>query len=145
MSNELTTKIISNIKELNFSKTGKENIDQGERILSVIAGGYLLYKGIKNLGRHPLLGLQGAATGGYMIYRGATGVCPIYTQLGKDTTDPEAINITEDIVVNAPRAEVYAFWRALSNLPKFMTHLKSVKQKEGGKSDWEAYIPVRKS
>ena len=140
MSNELTTKIINGIKDLNFSPTGKENIDQGERILSVVAGSYLLYKGLKNLGSHPLLALQGAAAGGYMIFRGATGVCPIYTQLGKDTTDPEAIRITEEITVNASKEKVYAFWRELSNLPKFMTHLKSVEE-NGEKSHWVANTP----
>ncbi|TDQ11172.1 SRPBCC family protein [Pedobacter metabolipauper] len=141
MNNELTTKIIGGLKELSINKTGKENIDQGERALSVVAGSYLLYKSLKNLIKHPFLGLQGAAAGGLLIYRGATGVCPIYTQLGKDTTDPEAINITEDIVVNAPREKVYEFWRNLSNLPKFMTHLKSISEISDTESHWVANTP----
>ncbi len=141
MSNLLKTKIVDELKELSFSATGKENIDQGERALSLVAGSYLLYKGLKNIIDHPLLALQGAAAGGYLIYRGATGVCPIYKKLGKDTTDPQAINITENIVVAAPRAKVYEFWRELSNLPKFMKHLKSVYEISGTESHWVANIP----
>ncbi|MGY4384786.1 putative membrane protein [Pedobacter sp. UYP24] len=141
MSNLLKTKIVDELKDLSFSATGKENIDQGERALSVVAGSYLLYKGLKNIIDHPLLALQGAAAGGYLLYRGATGVCPIYQKLGKDTTDPQAINITEDIVVAAPRDKVYAFWRELSNLPKFMKHLKSVYEISGTESHWVANTP----
>ncbi|RZK80947.1 MAG: DUF2892 domain-containing protein [Pedobacter sp.] len=117
------------------------NIDQGERALSLVAGTYLFYKGITNIVSHPLLGLQGAAAGGLLLYRGATGVCPIYKRLGKDTTDPEAINITEHIIVNAPKDKVYAFWRDLGNLPKFMKHLKSVYEFSGTESHWVANTP----
>lgn len=141
MSNVLKTRIVDGLNDLSISPTGKENIDQGERALSVVAGSYLLYKGLKNMISHPFLGLQGAAAGGYLIYRGATGVCPIYQKLGKDTTDPQAINITEDFVVAAPRDKVYAFWRELSNLPKFMKHLKSVYEISGTESHWVANTP----
>ena len=141
MKNELSNQIIDSLKGLSFSPTGKENIDQGERIVSVLAGSWLLYKSLKNLGRHPFISLQGAAAGGLMLYRGATGVCPVYKQLGKDTTDPEAINITEDITVNVPIDKVYAFWRDLSNLPKFMKHLKSVDELDEEISVWRANTP----
>jgi uncharacterized membrane protein len=141
MNNDLKTKVIAGLKELSIEPTGKENIDQGERALSVAAGSYLLYKSIKNLIDHPFLALQGVAAGGYLLLRGATGVCPIYEKLGKDTTDPEAINITEHITVNAPKDKVYAFWRELSNLPKFMKHLKSVYEISGTQSHWVANTP----
>ena len=121
--------------------TGNENIDQGERIISVLAGSWLLYKSIKNLRKHPFLGLQGVAASGLMLYRGATGVCPLYKQLDIDTTDPEAINITEDITVDVPRDAVYSFWRTLSNLPKFMKHLKSVDEIDAEVSLWVANTP----
>ncbi|EDM38014.1 hypothetical protein PBAL39_16354 [Pedobacter sp. BAL39] len=141
MKNELSNQIIDSLKELNFSPTGKENIDQGERIVSALAGGWLLYKSLKNIGKHPVMGLQGAAAAGLLLYRGATGVCPVYKKLDIDTTDPQAINITEEITVNAPKDKVYAFWRDLSNLPKFMTHLKSVEQLDTEISTWTANTP----
>jgi len=141
MKNEWSNKITDSLSELSFNPTGKENIDQGERIISLLAGSWLLYKSLKNIGKHPLLGLQGAAASGLLIYRGATGVCPIYKQLDKDTTDPEAINITEHITVNVPKDTVYAFWRQFSNLPKFMKHLKSVEELNSETSLWTANTP----
>jgi uncharacterized membrane protein len=140
MANEITTNIMDTIKGLNLNTDESPNIDQGERGVSIAAGSYLLYKGVKNLYRHPLLGLLGTAAGGFLLLRGATGVCPLYKKLGRDTTDPEAINITERITVNAPKASVYSFWRDLSNLPKFMTHLKSVEE-HGSQSHWVANTP----
>lgn len=129
-------------KELLAGPTAdQKNIDQGERIVSVLAGSWLLYKSIKKMGKYPLLGLQGAAAGGLMLYRGATGICPVYKQLGKDTSDPQAITITETIIVNAPKEKVYAFWRALSNLPKFMKHLKVVLEVDEEISLWTANTP----
>ena len=141
MKNVLINNLLTSLDELSIEPTGKENIDQGERIISVLAGSWLVYKSLKNLGKHPFLSLQGAAAGGLMLYRGATGVCPVYKQLNKDTTDPEAINITENIVVNAPKDKVYAFWRDLSNLPKFMNHLKSVEEINNNTSAWTANTP----
>lgn len=140
MKNQLSNQIIERLG--NFSlDTGKENIDQGERIVSLLAGSWLLYKSLKKIRKHPFIGLQGLAAGGLMFYRGATGICPLYQQLGKDTTDPQAINITEDIIVNAPKDKVYAFWRELSNLPKFMKHLKSVEEISDNVSLWTANTP----
>jgi uncharacterized membrane protein len=143
MKRELSKQIIQGLQTLSFSPTGQENIDQGERIISVLAGSWLLYKGLKKMGTHPFLGLQGAAAGGLMLYRGATGICPVYKQIGKDTTDPQAINITEDITVNVPVEKVYAFWREFSNLPKFMKHLKSVEELSSEVSVWKANTPGR--
>ncbi|WP_449437084.1 SRPBCC family protein [Pedobacter steynii] len=141
MKNELSTQIMKNLSNFSLPANGKENIDQGERIVSLLGGSWLLYKSLKKIGKHPFLGLQGIAAGGLMLYRGTTGVCPVYQQLGRDTTDPQAINITEDIVVNAPIDKVYAFWRELSNLPKFMEHLKSVVETSQELSQWTANTP----
>src|SRR6476660_1654391 len=124
----MNTKITAQLKKLvdgTLAPNASPNLDQGERLLSIVGGAYLFYKSIKNLPKHPLLGIQGAAASGLLLYRGATGICPIYQKMGLDTTDPQAINISETITVNAPRAKVYAFWRDLSNLPKFMQHLQS--------------------
>lgn len=121
--------------------TSRQNIDQGERLFSALAGGWLLYKSLKKLGRHPLLSLQGTAAAGLLLYRGATGFCPLYKQLSIDHSDVSAISITEDIVVNAEKDKVYSFWRNLSNLPKFMSHLKSVEELDGSISLWTANTP----
>lgn len=141
MENALANQIIQKAKHLSLSAKGNENIDQAERLISALAGGWLLYKSLKNIVKHPIMGLQGSAAAGLLLYRGATGVCPIYDRLSIDHSDVRAINITEDLVVNAPRDKVYAFWRNLSNLPKFMTHLKSVEELNAGVSLWTANTP----
>lgn len=141
MKNESSNQIIERLTNFGLSSTGKENIDQGERIVSLLAGSWLLYKSLKKIGKHPFLGIQGVAAGGLMLYRGATGVCPVYKQLDIDTTDPQAISLTEDITVNAPKDKVYTFWRELSNLPKFMRHLKSVEEISDQASVWTANTP----
>ncbi len=139
--NNIIRKIEDRLGELSIEPTGRENIDQGERLLSVLAGSWLLYKSVKGIGRRPLRALTGTAAAGLLLYRGATGVCPVYERIGKDTTDPEAITIVEDIVVNAPRQSVYRFWRELSNLPRFMQHLKSVEETTATRSNWVANTP----
>lgn len=136
-----STDIINKLQNLDFTPDEVPNIDEGERALSAAAGSYLLFKGMGNLIKHPILGLIGTAAAGFLLYRGVTGVCPVYKKLGKDTTDPQAINITEQITVNAPRAAVYNFWREFSNLPKFMTHLKSVDTISPTESHWVANTP----
>jgi uncharacterized membrane protein len=51
------------------------------------------------------------------------------------------IHVRESVVVNRPIAEVYRFWRRLENLPRFMTHLKSVTETAGKQSHWVATGP----
>lgn len=141
MNTKFATNFIEKIKEIDLKPVGDQNIDTGERILSIVGGTYLLYKSLKKLGKHPLLAIQGTAASGLLLYRGATGVCPIYQRLDIDTTDPQAINITESITVNVPKEKVYAFWREFSNLPKFMEHLKEVTEQNENDSHWVANTP----
>ena len=46
------------------------------------------------------------------------------------------------ITVNRPPEEVYAYWRDLSNLPRFMDHLQEVRPLDGGRSHWVAKAPA---
>jgi uncharacterized membrane protein len=52
-----------------------------------------------------------------------------------------AVRVSKTITVNRPVEEVYAFWRDLENLPKFMVHLESV-QVSGERSHWRAKAPA---
>ncbi len=82
-----------------------------------------------------------AVAGGYLAYRGITGHCDVYQLAGKrklpDTV--KNINIRTNVTVNKPRHEVYAFWRKLSNLPLFMSHLKRVEVIDDKRSHWEVW------
>lgn len=141
MNSNLANNLIDSLTQIKLKPNADTNIDTGERALSILAGGYLLYKSLKKITTHPLLGIQGAAAGGLLLYRGATGVCPVYQRLNIDTTDPKAIHISETITVNVAREKVYAFWRELSNLPKFMKHLEKVTETSRTESHWIANTP----
>lgn len=119
------------------------NVDNNERILSAAVGAFLLSSGVGNLFSSPLSGLVKTALGGYLLYRGASGHCPVYSSMGKtkNVSHTSAINIRTSLVVNKPKDEVYAFWRKLENLPLFMKHLASVTEIDSKHSHWEAVIP----
>jgi len=115
------------------------NVCNAERVVSVLLGSYFIYRSLRQTPKN----VGTIASAGLLLYRGVTGHCPAYEAVGKKKLADPTHNITigTSVIVNKPIDTVYAFWRRLENLPLFMTHLKSVKQKEGGKSDWEAYIP----
>lgn len=115
------------------------NVSDTERIASVLAGSYFMYRSLKQNPRN----LAKITSAGLLLFRGISGHCPGYAAMGKKTLPDLAsiINIQTSVIVNRPVDTVYSFWRRLENLPLFMTHLKSVKQKDHNKSDWEAYLP----
>jgi uncharacterized membrane protein len=51
------------------------------------------------------------------------------------------LHVTKSITVRRPRREVYDFWRALENLPRFMQHLQDVGV-NGPRSHWVANSPT---
>jgi uncharacterized membrane protein len=119
------------------------NVGQTERLVSVGLGAFLLSSGLNNLFSHPLKGLIRTALGGALLYRGATGHCPVYASMGKTkgVAHTPSINIRTGLIVNKPKQEVYAFWRKLENLPLFMKHLANVTEIDEKHSHWEAEIP----
>ncbi|MGP4004296.1 SRPBCC family protein [Streptomyces sp. 8N706] len=72
-------------------------------------------------------------------------VLDVYTafRAARTSTNGQKHEVKASITINRPRAEVYAFWRDLENLPRFMTHLKSVHTDGDGHMHWEAKAPVR--
>ncbi len=119
-----------------FSKT--TNIGKTERMISAIAGSLLLYKITKKHKSDTLLLLAG----GYLLYRATSGNCPIHSLFsGKGSDHPRNVNVRASVIVNRPRAEVYAFWRKLENLPLFMKHLDSVDEIDEYTSAWKVKIP----
>lgn len=113
------------------------NVNEVERALSVASGIILWTVSFRRPFRNPLKYLSSI----YLLYRGISGNCPIYTKLGKDSTKTPAINLKAEYVVDKPRQEVFDFWRKLENLPLFMKHLKSVEQLSETESRWEAVLP----
>jgi uncharacterized membrane protein len=51
------------------------------------------------------------------------------------------IEVTASVTINRQRLEVYAFWREVHNLPRFMARLASVTPLGGVRSRWAARAP----
>jgi uncharacterized membrane protein len=60
---------------------------------------------------------------------------------GSERTERGSIPVNKSVIVNAPPEEVYAFWRDLPNLPRFMRHLETVTWSGEGRSHWVAKAP----
>ena len=128
-------------------RQANQNIGDTERLVSSVLGGALFVGG---LARRSWPGLAMAATGVAFLFRGVTGHCTIYESIGwdsnKDTSKPdrasrqppEATRVEESIEVNKPAAELYVFWRHLENLPRIMSHLRSVERVNDRVSHWVA-------
>lgn len=50
--------------------------------------------------------------------------------------------VRESVIINRSPHELYEFWRDLSNLPRFMTHLRSVDEIDDRRSHWEIDAPA---
>lgn len=66
------------------------NIDFSERVISIGSGTYMIYKGVRELFKKPLLALGQVAIGSALLYRGATGVCDVKKVLEKVTNTEKA-------------------------------------------------------
>ncbi len=114
------------------------NVGKVERIAMVAAGAYLLYKSLsgpkKNVGQ--------TIAGGTMLMRGVSGYCPVYQAMeSSPKLSGSNVNIRTSLEVDQPPHTVYNAWRKLENLPHFMSHLDSVKEKDKLRSDWTAKGP----
>jgi len=129
-------------------KQSQVNVGQVERVVSAGAG---LLLALLGLTRRSPAGVAVAALGAGLVYRGATGHCPIYGALGVDTSGPDpdrkgvapgrGVHVIRAITIEKSPEELYAFWRRFDNLPRFMRHLESVTE-DGGKSRWVAKAPA---
>ncbi|MES2575350.1 MAG: SRPBCC family protein [Bacteroidota bacterium] len=116
----------------------KTNVSTLERIAMIASGAYFLYKGTSKENKS----IGEISAGGAMLARGISGYCPIYDAVDHLKNDKASnVNIRISSVINKPISEVYAFWRDVENLPKFMTHLESVKPISYTTSKWTAKGP----
>jgi uncharacterized membrane protein len=126
------------------------NVGDAERKASLVSGGLLALLG---LSRRSPGGLLLAAVGGGLLYRGLTGHCPAYgvagvsTASADDPVSPEkfqkrGVHVVASFTVDKPRAELFRYWRDFNNLPRFMTHLKSVRVIDDKRSHWVAQGPA---
>lgn len=118
------------------------NLNWPERYVSIAAGVKLSLSGIKNLVKSPFASILKLGAAGYLLNRGFTGHCELYSQVGKINSDPVNIRIKSSFKVNKSRQYVYEFWRKLDNLPLFMNHLESVNVIDNERSHWVLKLPT---
>ena len=133
-----------------MAEHAEKNVNDPERMVSVLAGSALAAYGLK---MRSLGGLVLGAIGGALVWRGATGHCLVYEGLGISSV-PEngdsnvsvpygkGVRVEKSVTINAPPEPIYAFWRNFENLPRFMHNLESVTVHEGGRSHWVAKGPA---
>jgi uncharacterized membrane protein len=122
------------------------NVGDGERLVSGLAGSILAMQGLERRG---LAGLLMSGVGGALIHRGLTGRCKAYATLGTSTataqrsgtTVANGIHIAGSILISRPPSDLYDEWSRLENLPRMMTHLKSVEMLDDKRSRWVASAP----
>ena len=125
------------------------NVGDVERWASAIGGGALALYGLT---RGSLGGVVLALAGGTLIYRGVTGHCNVYEAVGINTADGKnpnvsvpanrGIKVEKAVTINKSPEELYRFWSNFENLPRFMSHLESVKDTGQGRSHWVAKAPA---
>jgi uncharacterized membrane protein len=124
----------------------EQNIGTWQRVGSVAGGLALLYMGA----RRPRVAAMTRATGVGLVLRGMAGYCPVTAATTRDRgrtarealAGPRGIHVQETIAIDRPRHVVYGFWRQLSNLPRFMSHLERVDLLGNGRSHWVASGPL---
>ena len=128
----------------------KPNISSTARWASTIAGATLAAVGYKRANR----GLS--ALGAGLIARGASGWCPVTAAVdrsghgyryGDEPTKrhlagPRGVIVEDVVTIHRPIDEVYAYWRSLENLPRFMEHLEEVQERDRSLSHWTARGPL---
>jgi hypothetical protein len=94
----MITEQIEEIKETLEATFLKEtihtNLGKTERIISMGAGAYILYKGIKNVFSHPLIASTELVVGFGLLQRGMSGYCSITEKFENEPRGPEPVLLT---------------------------------------------------
>ena len=128
------------------------NVGSLERWISLATGTMLGAVAVKRRG---MLGVLAGAVGAELLYRGATGFCPIYGALGIDTSAGygehnrnasvpygRGVRVEQSVTVARPARELYNFWRRLETLPQFMQHVEEVTALTDIRSRWRVRAPI---
>ena len=112
--------------------------------ISVIAGTTLAAYGLT---RRSLQGLAIAALGGALVVAGVKRGNGAATarEKGEDNVSVpygRGVRVEKSVTINQPPEALYAFWRNFENLPRFMSHLISVRVIDSKRSHWKAQAPA---
>lgn len=107
----------------------REHLSVAGRATLGAVGGLLVVWGLRRGG---MPGILSAAVGGLLVTRATAQTSP------QDGLPAEGgvIEASASVEVAAPVREVFAFWTHLRNLPRFMRHLREVREAASGISHW---------
>jgi uncharacterized membrane protein len=115
----------------------QENWAPGTRLLTVGVGVGLAASSLRS--RRPAA-LPIALVGALLALRGATNL-PLKRLLGIGARR-RAVDLRKSIHIEAPRAEVFAFFEAFENFPRFMIHVREVRRAADGRWHWTVDGPA---
>ena len=111
-------------------------------VWSRVAGDAVDIASLAAAGASPRMNKGGVA----VAAAGVLGVTALDVYCARELTRaPRAapgIRMTRSVVVNRPPHELYAFWRAFENFPRFMYHVKAVRATGPGISHWVVSGPA---
>src|SRR5262245_28069307 len=125
----------------------QRNVGGWERVASIAAGAALLSLAVRSRRWRSLVAPAGAG----LIARGVSGWCPVNYAGGRrrvnyDTraalSGPRGINVEESITIARRPEELFEFWRDLTNLSKFLSHVERVDMIDGRRSHWVVQGPA---
>lgn len=97
--------------------------------------------GLSSLGvtKNQVITAAGAIAGGALLFKGVKAL----TGSGKKVASGKTTVVTANnsVIIKKPKAELYAYWRNLENLPNFMSHLEEVNEIDDRLSEWSAEVP----
>lgn len=107
----------------------REHLSVAGRATLGAVGGLLVVWGLRRGG---MPGILSAAVGGLLVTRATS---PGEGREGAGIADGD-IAAAASVEIAAPAREVFAFWTHFRNLPRFLTHLREVREAESGVSHW---------
>lgn len=124
-------------KRMEKPEWAQENWSPTMRLASGLGGAALAAYG---LSRRGLVGTMASVTGLGLAARGVANV-DLMRFLGLSEAR-DVINIQKAINIHASREDLYRFWSDFENFPKFMAHVREVKNLGNGRSHWKAAGPA---
>jgi uncharacterized membrane protein len=107
------------------------------RFTAGVAGALLALRGLRRGG---VIGTASGVVGLGLLTRATTNLpARRLTGIGAGR---RAVDIHKSIDVQVPIEQVWALWSAFENFPRFMTHLREVRNLGGGRSHWVAKGPL---
>lgn len=91
--------MFTNVKHMLALAAGKKllnssdsyELSTGKRVVCILAGAFILSRGLKHITKKPIISIQEIALGGLLLYNGATGV----NKLNKPTNRLADVHSTE--------------------------------------------------